>query len=695
MFYYIIFYDFFLLSGFNIDNEKLKAEVLWALKVADSHYSFHSSCGTSDLFKEMFPDSEIAAKFSCSETRCRYLTTHGLAPYFLGELKSSVSSSTSGYVLLFDETLNKKNQMKQMDFMIRVWQGQEVKTRYLTSEFLGHATADDMHEKFEHVFEHYNLPKEHLLQLGMDGPNVNWVVYNRINQDLKEHHQDLSLLHAGSCGMHTVHNAFRKGCEASGWEIEGFLTSAHNLFRDSPARLEDYYAVTGASSVPSKFCRHRWLENCLPARRAIELLPALELFVKAATEKKITRPQNFSYNLVSRILKDSPLLSCQLSFFETVAKQIEPFLATFQSDQPLLPFLGGDLHSLVKNLMQRFVTDEALRGTSSSRKLMEVDISSSSNHKPLESVTLGFKTESLLQRSKKNPAVTSRMCIDFRKECRQFLIGILQNLLEKSPLKYSLVRNMGCLDPRQMKDKAACEREMKAVLQCMIDAHRLTADEGDTVLQQYKAFIDTTALQHDASTFDLKNQRVDSWFAGALASKTEFSSLWCVIQKLLLLSHGQATVERGFSCNKEAVADNLSQVTLRARRLVVDAIRQAGGILKVNITKKLLVSAGNARRVYTQYLESQKTDEADKAKTLKRKKMDEDIQDVKRRKAAAEEGSRQLNVEADNLSAEAKRQRSLTLYDRADALRVSAKDKQEIAAKLSKQLLQMEEERKT
>ena len=44
--------------------------------------------------------------------------------------------------------------MKQMDFMIRVWQGQEVKTRYLTSEFLGHATADDMHEKFEHVFEH-------------------------------------------------------------------------------------------------------------------------------------------------------------------------------------------------------------------------------------------------------------------------------------------------------------------------------------------------------------------------------------------------------------------------------------------------------------------------------------------------------------------------------------------------------------
>lgn len=126
----------------------------------------------------------------------------------------------------------------------------------------------------------------------------------------------------------------------------------------------------------------------------------------------------------------------------------------------------------------------------------------------------------------------------------------------------------------------------------------------------------------------------------------------------------------------------------------MDAIQEAGGILKVNITKQLLVSAGNAHTKYSQYLDSQRTKEAETAKTLKRKKMDEDIQDVKKRKRAAEEASRQLNAQADTLSAEAKQQRSLTLYDRADSLRVSSRDKEELAAKLSKQLLQMEDERK-
>ena len=48
----------------------------------------------------------------------------------------------------------------------------EVITRYLTSEFLGHATAEDMLVKFEACTE--RLSKRNLVQLSMNGPNVNW-----------------------------------------------------------------------------------------------------------------------------------------------------------------------------------------------------------------------------------------------------------------------------------------------------------------------------------------------------------------------------------------------------------------------------------------------------------------------------------------------------------------------------------------
>ena len=40
--------------------DQLSAEVLWALKTVDSHYSYKSSANTSELFRAMFPDSTIA-----------------------------------------------------------------------------------------------------------------------------------------------------------------------------------------------------------------------------------------------------------------------------------------------------------------------------------------------------------------------------------------------------------------------------------------------------------------------------------------------------------------------------------------------------------------------------------------------------------------------------------------------------------
>jgi len=41
---------------------------------------------------------------------------------------------------------------------------------------------------------------------------------------------------------------------------------------------------------------------------------------------------------------------------------------------------------------------------------------------------------------------------------------------------------------------------------------------------------------------------------------------WSVCELALLLSHGQASIERGFSVNKELVVENQSEQTLAARR---------------------------------------------------------------------------------------------------------------------------------
>lgn len=104
--------------------EVLSAEVYWALDVMEK--------GKGDLFHLMFPDSNIAAKFTCGEDKAVYLTTFGIATHFSSLLLSKVKCASDD-VLLFDESLNRPLQSKQLDVHIRFWDGDHVSTRFFDS----------------------------------------------------------------------------------------------------------------------------------------------------------------------------------------------------------------------------------------------------------------------------------------------------------------------------------------------------------------------------------------------------------------------------------------------------------------------------------------------------------------------------------------------------------------------------------
>ena len=94
-------------------------------------------------------------------------------------------------MLLFDESLDHELQKKQMDFHVRIWNYDKVETRYYDSQFLGHASAEDMLEKFHSCKE--DLSCRNLIQLSMDGPKVNWKFHEMVEQELKSGY---SMLHS-------------------------------------------------------------------------------------------------------------------------------------------------------------------------------------------------------------------------------------------------------------------------------------------------------------------------------------------------------------------------------------------------------------------------------------------------------------------------------------------------------------------
>lgn len=127
-----------------------------------------------------------------------------------------------------------------------------------------------------------------ILQLSMDGPNVNWKFFDSLRGDLKKefNHEDICI---GSCGLHILNNSFKDGEKSTGWNIRGILSSLYWLFQDSPARREDFVSISSDKKFPVKFCKHRWLENVPAVERAIQIWPDITEYVKNV--EKIIFPQ--------------------------------------------------------------------------------------------------------------------------------------------------------------------------------------------------------------------------------------------------------------------------------------------------------------------------------------------------------------------------------------------------------------------
>jgi hypothetical protein len=158
---------------FVVKRSVAKAEILWALKVVTAHMSMNSSSDIVDLFQRMFPDSETAICMRLGPDKLTYMVNHGLAPFFAHRLLTIVRPKL--FVSAFDEAFNKIVNRSQMDVHVIYFDGVEkqVIRRYLGSTFLGHSAHSDLLKAFTLVHEGLDY-KRNLVQVSMDGPNVNW-----------------------------------------------------------------------------------------------------------------------------------------------------------------------------------------------------------------------------------------------------------------------------------------------------------------------------------------------------------------------------------------------------------------------------------------------------------------------------------------------------------------------------------------
>lgn len=202
------------LESFCTKDDVTKAEAMWAMKIVKSKFSLNSCSDIGEMFRLMFSDSLIASNFKMGPTKCKYVINYGLAPYFSNDLKNKLCECDD-IVVCFDEPLNKIIQRGQMDIFVSFFDinRSKVCTEYFNSVFLGKATAQDLLDSF--IKRIQPLEIKNILQISMDGPNVNLSFLRKLHDRMAEEIPDgKKLINIGVCGLHVVNGAIKSGLQA-------------------------------------------------------------------------------------------------------------------------------------------------------------------------------------------------------------------------------------------------------------------------------------------------------------------------------------------------------------------------------------------------------------------------------------------------------------------------------------------------
>jgi len=115
---------------------------------------------------------------------------------------------------------------------------------------------------------------------------------------------------------------------------------------------------------------------------------------------------------------------------------------------------------------------------------------------------------------------------------------------------------------------------MKDLLQIVHELGHMSSAEADDALETFSepCGLAQTKFKKLFANFDRTDQNL-VFYSKILAGDGKQAALWKVVRMVLTLSHGQASVESGFSINKELLTENMEEETIVAQRIVFDAVR--------------------------------------------------------------------------------------------------------------------------
>ena len=117
-------------------------------------------------------------------------------------------------------------------------------------------------------------------------------------------------------------------------------------------------------------------------------------------------------------------------------------------------------------------------------------------------------------------------------------------------------------------------RRLKVVCNIFHDANRIATTAADKAKQPCNDLVSTEDFKVNSKNYcklsrSDPDKRLDLFYREHLSEKEEYNDLYNLVKMVMVLSHGNAEAEPGFSVNRQILQNNMMERSMVAQRIVM------------------------------------------------------------------------------------------------------------------------------
>ncbi len=224
---------------------------------------------------------------------------------------------------------------------------------------------------------------------------------------------------AVKCSCHLIHLCSSYACQKLSTSLEDLCRNVYSHFSRSSLRQKEYQQFQEfVEAEPHKLLglvQTRWLSLELCVTRILEQWNALQLYFTSFVAEK-RDPSHTMESILPAL--NNKYLKAQPEFLSTQLHKLNDFNTMFQTSDPVLHHLHGEVSRLLRSILSDFMKLDVAR----SCDLFTVSIDDPNLMVSIDKVYLGIQaTATLYELIDHDPEAAAQRCQDIRKNCLVFI----------------------------------------------------------------------------------------------------------------------------------------------------------------------------------------------------------------------------------------------------------------------------------